>query len=236
VGLIAAHFGWRVAYAAAGVAGLACFALVAACVPRNLRGEPMSLAAWGVLVRNRVIVLLLLITLLLTGSLFILITYLGPLLTQLAGARPDTVGVYFFIMGIAGVAGSVVATSIVGRIGASRLSLVFVLAMLFGLVLWVVGTGSLPAMAVALVGMGLGFNALNSMQQARLVGAAPRQAGAVVSLNTSTIYLGQAAGSALGGLLFAQGRMEWMGATATALMVAALAVLWLTWERRDVAA
>jgi predicted MFS family arabinose efflux permease len=168
-----------------------------------------------------------------TSSLFLLLTYLGPLLTHLAGARPDTVGVFFGIMGVAGVAGSIVTTGIVGRIGATRASLLCMLAMLSGLVTWTLGTGSLAAMAVSLVGMGLGFNALNSMQQARLVGAAPNQAGAVVSLNTSTIYLGQAAGSALGGFMFARGLQTWMGATATALMVAALVVLWATWERRS---
>jgi predicted MFS family arabinose efflux permease len=232
VGFVASHFGWRAAYGTASAGGFACFVLVATCVPKNLKSEPVRLATWGVLARNRLIVLLLVLAVLQTSSLFLIITFLGPLLTQLAGARPDMVGAFFGILGIAGVAGSVIATGIVGRIGATRASLLCILSMLTGLVVWTLGTGSLAVMAASLLAMGLGFNALNSMQQARLVGAAPSYAGAVVSLNTSTIYLGQAAGSALGGAMFANGLMAWIGATATAVMVAALVVLWVTWERR----
>jgi hypothetical protein len=49
---------------------------------------------------------------------------------------------------------------------------------------------------------GLGFASTNSMQQVRLVAAAPPLAPASVSLNTSVLYVGQAIGSATGGLLF----------------------------------
>ena len=41
------------------------------------------------------------------------------------------------------------------------------------------------------------------MQQVRLVAAAPPLASASVSLNTSVLYIGQAIGSAIGGVLFA---------------------------------
>ena len=47
-------------------------------------------------------------------------------------------------------------------------------------------------------GLGMGFGATNSMQQVRLVGAAPAAASASVSLNTSVLYVGQAIGSAIG--------------------------------------
>ena len=46
------------------------------------------------------------------------------------------------------------------------------------------------------------------MQQVRLVGAAPRLASASVSLNTSVLYIGQAIGSAIGGVLYARGLLH----------------------------
>jgi predicted MFS family arabinose efflux permease len=72
---------------------------------------------------------------------------------------------------------------------------------------------------------GLGFAAINSMQQARLVAAAPALGAASVSLNTSAIYVGQAIGSAVGGLLFARGLPVALGYAAMAFVALALALL-----------
>jgi predicted MFS family arabinose efflux permease len=52
------------------------------------------------------------------------------------------------------------------------------------------------------------------MQQARLGSAAPALAPALMALNTSAIYLGQAAGAASGGWLIAHegfGALSWVG-------------------------
>ena len=75
--------------------------------------------------------------------------------------------------------------------------------MVLGLALWSVGAGLLPAMAAGVFFWGFGFSAVNSLQQARLVAAAPDLASASVALNTSLLYIGQAIGSGIGGLLFA---------------------------------
>jgi predicted MFS family arabinose efflux permease len=58
-------------------------------------------------------------------------------------------------------------------------------------------------MACSVAIWGLGFASTNSMQQVRLVAAAPALASASVSLNTSSLYIGQAVGSAIGGVLYA---------------------------------
>lgn len=55
-------------------------------------------------------------------------------------------------------------------------------------------------MAGAVSLWGLGFASTNSMQRVRLVTAAPPLAPASVSLNTSVLDIGQAMGSATGGL------------------------------------
>jgi MFS transporter, DHA1 family, inner membrane transport protein len=75
---------------------------------------------------------------------------------------------------------------------------------------------------------GLGFAAANSMQQARLIAAAPELATASVALNTSSIYVGQALGSGLGGLLFARGLDLPMGYVAIVCLAAALLLTLLT--------
>jgi predicted MFS family arabinose efflux permease len=73
--------------------------------------------------------------------------------------------------------------------------------------------------------------AANSMQQARLVAAAPELSSATVALNTSSIYVGQALGSALGGFLFEHEHLLAVGYATVVFFGAALAVLALTRRR-----
>ena len=75
--------------------------------------------------------------------------------------------------------------------------------MLTGLAGWALSAGIYPLMAGSVALWGLGFASTNSMQ-VRLVAAAPTLASASVSLNTSVLYIGQAVGSAIGGVLYAR--------------------------------
>jgi predicted MFS family arabinose efflux permease len=81
------------------------------------------------------------------------------------------------------------------------------------LLAWPLGA-SPAAMAAVLVPWALGCFSSNSAQQARLSIAAPALAPALMALNTSAIYLGQAAGAASGGWLIAHGGyapLNWFG-------------------------
>jgi predicted MFS family arabinose efflux permease len=61
-----------------------------------------------------------------------------------------------------------------------------------------------------------------------LVAAAPLLGGAAVALNSSSLYVGQAMGSALGGVLFERGLDRWLGYGSLTLMSIALLVLTAT--------
>jgi MFS transporter, DHA1 family, inner membrane transport protein len=103
--------------------------------------------------------------------------------------------------------------------------------MFIGALVWSLGVGMLAAMAVGIVLQGFGFAAANSMQQARLVAAAPELSSATVALNTSSIYVGQALGSALGGFLFEHEHLLAVGYATVVFFGVALAVLALTRRR-----
>jgi MFS transporter, DHA1 family, inner membrane transport protein len=83
---------------------------------------------------------------------------------------------------------------------------------------------------------GLGFASTNSMQQVRLVAAAPKLASASVSLNTSVLYIGQAAGSAVGGVLFGRDLLASMGYVAVVFIILALLTILMTRPARRLAA
>ena len=219
---IGSHSGWRAAYLAVGAAGAISLLLLTWRLPSGLKGAPVALKTWTELARNRMVVLLLLITTLQMSGQFVIFTFMGPLLNRLTGADANQVGLVFAIYGACGFLGVVIATRIVDGWGAYRTSLLFSCLLFAGIAVWTLGAGSYSLMAVAVAIRGLGFASTNSMQQVRLVAAAPPLASASVSLNTSVLYIGQAIGSALGGSLFGRG---WLDATGYAAMGFAMLAL-----------
>jgi predicted MFS family arabinose efflux permease len=69
------------------------------------------------------------------------------------------------------------------------------------------------------------------MQQVRLIAAAPQMASASVSLNTSVLYIGQAIGSAVGGVLYGGDFLYGTGYVAAAFLALALVMVVLTRPR-----
>jgi predicted MFS family arabinose efflux permease len=134
-----------------------------------------------------------------------------------------------------GFVGNVIASNVVDSWGAWKTSLAFSTSLLIGIGGWAAGGGILPAMLVAMTFWGFGFAATNSMQQVRLVAAAPALASASVSLNTSMIYVGQGIGSAVGGLLYVREAFGFMNVMAIAFVVAAITLIVLTRPRAGAA-
>jgi predicted MFS family arabinose efflux permease len=219
---IASRYGWRAVYGSIGLIGCVSFVLLAWRLPRGLIGAPVDLKTWAELGRNRLIVLLLSITTAQMSGQFVVFTFMAPLLRRLANAGPDAVALVFMIYGVFGFIGNLFATRIVDSWGAYKTSLLFTTLLLTGVSGWALSAGNYPLMACSVAIWGLGFASTNSMQQVRLVGAAPALAPASVSLNTSVLYIGQGVGSAIGAVLFA--RELFFGAGYVAMGFAALAL------------
>lgn len=219
---IASRYGWRAAYGGIGMIGAFSFLLLAWRLPAGLIGARVDLKTWTDLGRNRAIVVLLLITTLQMSGQFVVFTFMGPLLTKLTHAGPDAVGLVFAIYGVCGFIGVVLATRIVDSWGAYKASVLFTVLVLTGTTGWALSAGIYPLMACSVAIWGLGFASSNSMQQVRLVGAAPALASASVSLNTSVLYVGQAIGSAIGGLLYSRDLLYGSGYAAMAFVALAL--------------
>jgi DHA1 family inner membrane transport protein len=193
------------------------------------------LKTWAEVGRSRTILLLLAITMLQMSGQFAVFTFMGPLLKKLTGASPDAIGMVFGIYGVCGFLGLAIATRIVDTRGPYHTSLLFTCLLLAGITGWALSAGTLALMAMAVAIWGLGFASTNSMQQVRLVAAAPTLASATVALNTSVLYIGQAVGSAVGGLLFARELLHTLGFVAVGFVVLALILVMLTRSRPAVA-
>ena len=228
---IASGYGWRAVYGSIGLLGCVSFLLLAWRLPRGLIGSPVVLKTWDDLARCWMIVLLLLITTLQMSGQFVVFTFMGPLLTKLTGASADAVGLVFALYGIFGFVGVAIATRIVDSWGAYNTSLLFTVIMLTGVTGWALSAGIYPLMACSVAIWGLGFASTNSMQQVRLVGAAPALASASVSLNTSVLYIGQAVGSAIGAVLYARDLLHGTGYVAMGFVALALTIVAMTKPR-----
>jgi DHA1 family inner membrane transport protein len=229
--LVAHRYGWRAAYGGVGALGVVSFLLLMSRLPGGLFGAPVQLRTWLDLARNRLVVLLLLITTLYMAGQFVIFTFMGPLLTRLTGASADAVGLMFALYGLFGFLGVVVATRIVDGWGAYRTSLLFLTLVLAGVAGWALTAGNYLLMAVSVAIWGSGFASTNSMQQVRLVAAAPPLASASVSLNTSVLYIGQAIGSAVGAVLYGRDLLHGAGYVATAFVALALVTVIATRPR-----
>lgn len=226
------QFGWRETYAAIGVLSALIALMNVAALPGGLQGHPLSLQSFVTIGRNTTLVLILLITLFQMSGQFSITVYMGPVLGKVADAGPAAAGIFFSLLGIAGLLGNLAATSIVVRAGVSRTLATFMILMTCGAAVWSLGAGILPVMAVGIFCMGLGITAANSMQQARLIAVAPELAGATVAMNSSVLYVGQALGSATAGVLFERQHYHVIGFIAVAFFLMAVATFALS-ERSD---
>jgi predicted MFS family arabinose efflux permease len=229
---VASHYGWQAAYAGLGAAGLSSCLLLAWRLPGGLRAAPVELKTWIELGRNRLIILLLSITTLQMSGQFMIFTYMGPLLKRLTGATPDAIALVFLLYGVFGFVGILFATRIVDSWGAYRTSLLFTSLLLAGVAGWAISAGIYVLMACGVVSWGLGFASTNSMQQVRLVAAAPPLAPASVALNTSVLYVGQAIGSFVGGLFYARDLLHSIGFVAAVFVAVAVALVAISRPRQ----
>ncbi|WP_089264901.1 MFS transporter [Tardiphaga sp. OK246] len=225
VTFIASRYGWREVYASVCVMSCLSFMLLAWRLPRGLFGAPVDLGTWSSLARNRLVVLLLIITTLQLSGQFAIFTFMAPLLERLAGAGHDAAASVFAIYGACGFLGIMTATRIVDGWGPLNTSILSTSLALAGITVWSFSAGHLPVMALGVAIWGLGFGAITSMQQVRLIMAAPSAGAASVSLNTSMLYVGQAIGSGIGGALFAGGYFHASGFVAMGFLTTALVAI-----------
>jgi predicted MFS family arabinose efflux permease len=238
-------FGWRVAFALVAALSLAGAAAVWATVPHGVKPSVAGLAAWKQVFAQPVLLAVVLVTALSASGQFTIFSYMAPIFRGELGASANAITALFFWFGVFGLAGNVLVSRSIDRVGAAPLVAGLLALMLAAFALWPLGssTQSVVAMALVLVPWALACFASNSAQQARLGAAAPALAPVLMALNTSAIYGGQALGAAGGGAVIAANdaaaRAPFAGLAllAGAWMAAALALsLWAARRMRGAAA
>ena len=230
--LVGETLGWRWAFV--GAAALSAWAAVWVwrTVPAGIRPPALTFGDWRAVLTHPLLMGLVAITVLSACGQFTLFSYMAPYYRQVLLASPGQVSALFLCFGVFGLLGNLLITRWVDRLGPASCVNVALASMALSLALWPLAA-SVPSMALVLLPWALGCFSSNSAQQARLSASAPVFAGALLALNSSAMYLGQAIGAATGGLSIAAGGFAALPATALAWMAAALAIsLCLAWWMR----
>ena len=197
-------YGWRVAFVAIAALALAAAIWVYRAIPDGVRPAALSLRDWKNVLTNPVLMAMVAVTALSGAGQFTLFSYFTPYYKQELGASTGQITLLLMWFGAFGLIGNVVLTRVIDRVGANLAVAVALSLIAFALLVWPLAT-SVAGMLAVLTPWALGTFSSNSTQQARLGLAAPALAPALLALNTSAIYLGQAAGAAGGGWLLSHG-------------------------------
>ena len=229
-------FGWRWAFVLVAVLSGAAAVAVWRTVPTGVKPPPLSLKGWGVVLSNPLLMGLVAITVLSGAGQFTLFSYMAPYFRKVVGASAETVSFLFMWFGAFGLLGNVLLTRWIDRLGAARCVSVGLLLITLTMLTWpLAGTATL--MAVVVVPWALGLFSSNSAQQARLSGAGPAYAPALLALNTSAIYVGQAIGAAAGGAIISAAGMQALHHAGLAFLVLAVVLsVWLELRMRPAVA
>ncbi len=219
-------FGWGVAFDAIAALALIAAVWIYAVMPDGVTPPALSLRAWKDVLTHPVLMAMVMVTALFGAGQFTLFSYLTPYYKLRLGASAEQITLLLMWFGSFGLIGNLVLTRVIDRVG-SNVAVTVAMALIAGsLALWPLGAGPI-SMALVLVPWGLGCFSSNSAQQARLGQVAPALAPALMALNTSAIYLGQAAGAASGGWLIVRTGYDGLNWAGLVWMAAAIALsLW----------
>jgi DHA1 family inner membrane transport protein len=222
------RFGWQ--WPVGLVAALAAVSSVALAtlLPRDIAAPGARFQGLPQLLGQRTVLWALSLTLLYFVAIFVVFSYIGPVLQSLQPMSSERLSVTLMLFGIAGVVGTVVGGWANDRFGSKR-TLVVQLAVLGGMMVMVPLTqGHYGLLVLVFVVWGVAGFGMMTPQQSRLAAIAPAQAPILLSLNTSMLYFGTALGAAIGGAVVGRvgfAHLAWVGVP---FALAGLATLWIS--------
>jgi predicted MFS family arabinose efflux permease len=225
--LVGERFGWRATFL--GVAGMAALSLLGILfgLPSQRPGITASLGERLALAKRPDVMTILATSVLTVAGTFTLYTYLGVFLAHASGIGPQGLALVLFGFGLASAFGTRLGGAMADHRGPDFTVIVSGSFTVLAYLVLSLGVTLGPARAMfvllpAILLWGLSSWGVMTAQQARLVALIPDLAAVGLSLNSSAIYLGSAAGAAVGALVLADGGVMRLGWVATGFSLAAL--------------
>lgn len=221
-------FGWRSVFVLVTLMALPCLWLVWTRVPAGLRFSPVTLRDLGGVLRNPVALITVGFTVVFLASIYMVYTYLPPMLSETMGYGRDGVSLTLLIFGAGAPLGNLLGGRMADRLGPARSLILICGAEILCLPLFAL----LPLPGALLLGFVFFWSLVgwcfSPSQQLRLVALAPPLAPVLMSLHAASIYVGIAAGSGLGGLVLDRSGLLMLGPAAGVVAIVSLGVLILS--------
>lgn len=211
--------GWRLSFAATAGLGLIAMLGLRTFLPAGQSGSRPNVRGELAVLTRPVVMTALLTTVLGSGAMFTLYTYIAPTLTTLTGASPAFITGMLVLIGVGFSIGNMAG----GRLADKSLdgSLIFFLTLLIAVMLafpWLAATKI--GTALALLVWGVATFAVVPPLQMRVMRAASEAPGLASSVNVGAFNLGNALGAAAGGAAISSG----LGYSAVPVVGAAIAI------------
>ncbi|TKC89690.1 MFS transporter [Trinickia terrae] len=224
--LIGQEFGWRSTFWVVSAIGVVSLASVAALVPARHDAGPAGLGHEVRVLKEPQVWLALAMTVLGFGGVFVVFTYIAPILEQLSGFSPRAVTLVLVLFGV----GLTVGNTLGGKLADRALmpSLMGILAVLAMVMLVFAKTSHSPLLSAATVFVwGIAAFATVPPLQMRVVEKAKHAPNLASTLNIGAFNLGNAAGAWLGGLVLTHGHgLDALPLAAAGVAGAALILTW----------
>lgn len=222
------RYGWQWPIGLVASLALLSCAVLATLLPRDIAAPGASFKGLGAVVLQRSVVWTLSLTLLYFTAIFLVFSYIAPVLQALVPMSSERLSFTLMLFGLSGVLGTVIGGWANDRFGPRR-SLVVQLTLLGSMMAMVPLTrGQYALLVVVLMVWGTAGFGMMTPQQSRLAAIAPEQAPILLSLNTSMLYGGTALGAAIGGAVVGRVGFAHLAWVSVPFALAGLATLWIS--------
>lgn len=210
--LLAEQSGWQAALWLIALLGAGSWLGLLIKLPELPAGPQMTIRSKLLLLENRKVVSILMVSLLAAVSSLGMYTFIVPFITDPSYAKVDNVTPYLWVWGLGGVAGSFLIAPLVERTEGPVLIFIIMLVLTVSLLALPVAAAVSPWLAMIPIAIwgGVGW-ALQVPQNNELISARERNGDGnlAVALNESALYLGSAAGAGAGGFLLLLNMPGW---------------------------
>ncbi|MBV8626304.1 MAG: MFS transporter [Paraburkholderia sp.] len=223
---IGQEFGWRVAFWIVAGLGVLSLAGVAALVPNRHDSGPTGLRREVRVLQDPQVWLALMMTVLGFGGVFVVFTYIAPILEQVSGFSPRGVTVILVIFGVGLTIGNTIGGKLADRaLMPSLMGILVALAVVMAI--FAKTSHSQIAAAVTVFVWGIAAFATVPPLQMRVVEKATAAPNLASTLNIGAFNVGNAGGAWLGGMVIGHGHaLDALPWVAAAVSVAALLLTW----------
>ncbi|MGQ8872684.1 MFS transporter [Paenibacillus sp. TSA_86.1] len=213
-------FGWRVLFMVIGILSIVPFVIIYRRVPGIKEEEKVTIGMQLSMLKNKAVLIALMVTLLYVGGYATLFTYITPFLQTTSSLSMTEISLILFLAGICSFMGSKLGGQLADTKGSKFTILLGLVLQGVTLLLFALTGAHLILLILVLMIFMLATWSISPAQQLYLVTLAPRSPDIALSVNTSFIQFGFAMGSGLGGLVINKAsvlNLNWAGFVAVGI-------------------